>query len=34
MFMKVVGGLAIALAVTAIVVSLPDIQRYIKISTM
>jgi hypothetical protein len=34
MFRKVAGGLIMALAITAIVVSLPDIKRYIKISTM
>ncbi len=31
---KVLGGLAIAVAVTAIMVSLPDIKRYIRISMM
>lgn len=31
---KVWRGVFIALAATAILVSLPDIQRYIKISTM
>jgi hypothetical protein len=31
---KFMGGLMIALAVVAVVVSLPDIQRYIRISTM
>jgi len=31
---KIVGGTALALAVVTLVVSLPDIKRYIKISTM
>jgi hypothetical protein len=31
---KFVGGLMVALAVVAVIVSLPDIQRYIRISTM
>jgi hypothetical protein len=31
---KFMGGLMVALAVVAVVVSLPDIQRYIRISTM
>ncbi len=31
---KVLGGIALAVAVTAIVVSLPDIKRYIRISMM
>lgn len=34
MFKKVAGGLMMALAVAAIVATLPDIKRYIKISTM
>ena len=31
---KVLGGLAIAVAVTMVVVALPDIKRYIRISMM
>lgn len=31
---KIVGGTILALAATAVLVSLPDIKRYIKISTM
>ncbi len=31
---KVVGGTVLALAVVTLVVTLPDIKRYIKISTM
>ena len=31
---KVVGGTILALAVVTLVVTLPDIKRYIKISTM
>ena len=31
---QVISGLAIALAVVAVIVSLPDIKRYIRISTM
>ncbi|CAN5240175.1 hypothetical protein BH10ACI1_BH10ACI1_05430 [soil metagenome] len=31
---KIVGGTLFALAVAAVIVSLPDIKRYIKISTM
>ena len=31
---KFFSGIAIALALTAVVVSLPDIKRYIRISTM
>ncbi len=31
---KIVAGIAVALAVVAVVVSLPDIKRYIRISTM
>jgi hypothetical protein len=31
---QLLTGLAIALAVTALVVSIPDIKRYIRISTM
>ncbi len=31
---KIVGGTALALAVVTLVVALPDIKRYIKISTM
>lgn len=34
MFKKVAGGLFMALAIAAIAVSLPDIKRYIRISTM
>lgn len=32
--MKVLGKIALALAVIAVVVSLPDVKRYIRISTM
>jgi len=31
---KIVGGTALTLAVVTLVVTLPDIKRYIKISTM
>jgi hypothetical protein len=31
---NLLGGILIAAAVTAIIVSLPDIKRYIRISTM
>ena len=31
---KIVGGTALALFAAAVIVSLPDIKRYIKISTM
>jgi hypothetical protein len=31
---KLLSGIVIALAVAAVVVSLPDIKRYIRISTM
>ena len=31
---KIVGGTILALAAAAVIVSLPDIKRYIKISTM
>ncbi|MBA3633836.1 MAG: hypothetical protein H0W58_13680 [Acidobacteria bacterium] len=31
---KVVGGTALALMAAAVIISLPDIKRYIKISTM
>ncbi len=31
---KIVGGTALALVAAAVIVSLPDIKRYIKISTM
>ena len=31
---KIVGGTFLALAAAALIVSLPDIKRYIKISTM
>ena len=31
---KLVGGTVLALAAAAVIVSLPDIKRYIKISTM
>ncbi len=34
MFKKVAGGLVMALAIAAIAVSIPDIKRYIRISTM
>jgi hypothetical protein len=34
MLMKVTGSLVMALAVVAIIASLPDIKRYIRISTM
>lgn len=33
-FKNFLGGLAVALAAMAIVASLPDIKRYIRISTM
>ena len=32
--MRVLGKIALALAVIAVVVSLPDVKRYIRISTM
>ncbi len=31
---KLFGGIAVALALSALVMSLPDIKRYIRISTM
>jgi hypothetical protein len=31
---KIVGGAALALVAAAVIVSLPDIKRYIRISTM
>ena len=31
---NLIGGIALALAVTMVVISLPDIKRYIRISTM
>ncbi|CAN5824598.1 hypothetical protein BH20ACI4_BH20ACI4_03720 [soil metagenome] len=31
---KIVGGAVLALTAAAVIVSLPDIKRYIKISTM
>ncbi len=31
---KIVGGTALALALVTVVIALPDIKRYIKISTM
>ena len=31
---KIVGGTAVALITAAVIISLPDIKRYIKISTM
>ncbi len=31
---KIVGGTALALVAAAVIMSLPDIKRYIKISTM
>ena len=31
---KIVGGTAVALIAAAVIISLPDIKRYIKISTM
>lgn len=31
---KIVGGAVLALAATAVIVTLPDLKRYIKISTM
>jgi uncharacterized protein DUF6893 len=34
MFKNVAGGLIMALAVLALVAALPDIKRYIRISTM
>lgn len=33
-FKSVIGGLALALAIVAVVAALPDIKRYIRISTM
>ena len=33
-FKNVIGGLAVALAIVAIVSALPDIRRYIRISRM
>jgi hypothetical protein len=32
--MKVLGRIAMALAIIVVVVSLPDVKRYIRISTM
>lgn len=34
LLLKIVGGMALAVVVAGIVASLPDIRRYIKISTM
>ena len=34
MFKNLTGGLVMALAVIAIIAALPDIKRYIRISTM
>ena len=34
MFKTVTGGLMVAFAVVAIIAALPDIKRYIRISTM
>ena len=31
---KIVGGAALALAAAAVIITLPDLKRYIKISTM
>ncbi|MDQ3063648.1 MAG: hypothetical protein M3R14_12450 [Acidobacteriota bacterium] len=31
---KILGGTALALVAAAVIISLPDIKRYIKISTM
>jgi hypothetical protein len=31
---NIISGIALALAVTLVIVSLPDIKRYIRISTM
>ncbi len=31
---KIVGGAALALVAAAVIISLPDLKRYIKISTM
>ena len=31
---KLISGIVVALAIAAVVVSLPDIKRYIRISTM
>lgn len=33
-FKKVLGGMAMVLAVMAVVTAIPDIKRYIRISTM
>jgi hypothetical protein len=33
-FKNILGGLALALAIVAVVSALPDIKRYIRISTM
>jgi hypothetical protein len=33
-FKKVIGGMAIALAIAAVAAMVPDIKRYIRISTM
>jgi hypothetical protein len=33
-FKSVIGGLALALAVAVVISALPDIKRYIRISTM
>ncbi len=34
MLKNLAGGLILALAVTVVIVSIPDIKRYIRISTM
>ena len=34
MFKNVTGGLVLALAMVALIAALPDIKRYIRISTM
>jgi hypothetical protein len=33
-FKSILGGLALALAIVAVVSAIPDIKRYIRISTM
>jgi hypothetical protein len=33
-FKNVLGGLALALAIVVVVTALPDVKRYIRISTM
>jgi hypothetical protein len=33
-FKSVLGGLALALAIVVVVTALPDVKRYIRISTM